>query len=239
MMGPRQVAQGALFYEFSIEDHVPADHLLRRIDRFVDLSGVRGSWRRTTARRDGAALDRSGADDPDADRRLLLRHSVGAAPLRRGPSEPRVPVVLSARSGRSGAGPLHLLQEPPGRFRESDLFRQLFEEVLARCIAEGLVGGEAFGVDASLIKADASRYTKVEAAEWTVPETVTRATQEYLDTLDDAAFGGATPVQPRTLSPSDPAARLTGANGDRAFFAYSTNCLVDLESVGKRPVLPL
>ena len=85
-------------------------------------------------------------------------------------------------------------------------------------------------MDASLIKADASRYTKVEATDWTVPETVTRATQEYLDTLDDAAFGGATPVQPRTLSPSDPSARFTGANGDRAFFAYSTNYLVDLEN---------
>ena len=54
-------------------------------------------------------------------------------------------------------------------------------------------------VDASLIKADASRYTKVEATEWSVPEQVTRATQEYLDTLDDAAFGSATPVQPKTL----------------------------------------
>ena len=117
-----------------------------------------------------------------------------------------------------------------GRFRDSDLFRRLFEDVLARCIAEGLVGGDSFGVDASLIKADASRYTKVEAAEWSAPEKVTRATQEYLDTLDDAAFGGATPVKPKALSPSDPAARFTGANGDRAFFAYSTNYLVDLEN---------
>ena len=41
MMGPRQMAQGALFYEFSIEDHVPADHLVRRIDRFVELSSIR------------------------------------------------------------------------------------------------------------------------------------------------------------------------------------------------------
>ena len=41
MMGPRQAAQGALFYVFSLEDHVPADHLLRSIDRFVDLSGIR------------------------------------------------------------------------------------------------------------------------------------------------------------------------------------------------------
>ena len=92
------------------------------------------------------------------------------------------------------------------------------------------MGGDSFGVDASLIKADASRYTKVEAAEWSALERVTRATQEYLDTLDDAAFGGATPVRPKALSPSDPAARFTGATGDRAFFAYSTNYLVDLEN---------
>ena len=66
-----------------------------------------------------------------------------------------------------------------GRFRESDLFRRLFEDVLARCIAEGLVGGDQFGVDASLIKADASRYTKVESAEWSAPEKATRAVEEY------------------------------------------------------------
>jgi hypothetical protein len=41
MMGPRQVAQGALFYEVSIEDHVPPDHLLRAMDRFVDLGDMR------------------------------------------------------------------------------------------------------------------------------------------------------------------------------------------------------
>ena len=117
-----------------------------------------------------------------------------------------------------------------GRFRESNLFRRLFEDVLSRCIAEGLVGGSCFGADASLIKADASRYAKVERANWSVPETVTRATQEYLDTLDDAAFGAATPVEPKALSPSDPAARYTGANGDRPFFAYSTNYLVDLDN---------
>ncbi|KMW59673.1 Mobile element protein [Candidatus Rhodobacter oscarellae] len=49
-----------------------------------------------------------------------------------------------------------------GRFREGDLFRQLFETVLARCIAEGLVGGDAFGVDTSLIKADANREDGIE-----------------------------------------------------------------------------
>ena len=41
MMGHRQVDQVALFYEFSIETHVPADHLLRSIDRFVELGELR------------------------------------------------------------------------------------------------------------------------------------------------------------------------------------------------------
>ncbi len=117
-----------------------------------------------------------------------------------------------------------------GRFRESDLFRHLFEKVLSRCIAEGLVGGESFGADASLIKADASRYTKVEFSEWSATDAASRATQEYLDALDDAAFGAATKVEPKAISPTDPAARFTGANGDRAFFAYSTNYLVDLDN---------
>jgi hypothetical protein len=67
-------------------------------------------------------------------------------------------------------------------------------------------------------------------ADWSVPEPVTRATQEYLDTLDDEAFGASTSVKPKALSPSDPAARYTGANGDRPFFAYSTNYLVDLDN---------
>jgi hypothetical protein len=53
MMGERQVQQAALFYEFSLERHVPEKHLLRAIDRFVDLSGVRDIWRRSTVIRDG------------------------------------------------------------------------------------------------------------------------------------------------------------------------------------------
>jgi hypothetical protein len=52
MMGHRQVEQAALFYEFSLERHMPADHLLRSIDRFVELEDLRicgGSWRHSTA----------------------------------------------------------------------------------------------------------------------------------------------------------------------------------------------
>jgi transposase len=229
MMGPRQEAQAALFYEFSLEDHVPGKHLLRSIDRFVDLSGIRSHLTAFYS-----CTGRPSIDPELMIRMLLIGYCMGIRSERQLCEEVHVNLAYRwfCRLDLADAVPDHstFSKNRHGRFRESDLFRHLFEEVLARCIAEGLVGGSSFGADASLIKADASRHSKVERCEWSRPQAVTRATQEYLDTLDDAAFGAATPVEPKTLSPSDPAARFTGANGDRAFFAYSTNYLVDLDN---------
>ena len=117
-----------------------------------------------------------------------------------------------------------------GRFRESDLLRRVFETVVRRCMEEGLVGGEGFAVDGSLIMADANRQRGVEGDRWGAPEKSSRAAEEYLAVLDDAAFGAATPVTPKFVSPADPAARWTGANGGLAFFAYSANYLIDLDN---------
>src|SRR4029077_14974439 len=94
-----------------------------------------------------------------------------------------------------------------GRFRESYLLRKLFETVVARCMKEGMVGGEAFAVDASIIAADAHRRRGVAKVEDLDPSSH-RAVAEYLSVLDDAAFGGATPVEPKAISPTDPAAPL-------------------------------
>ncbi len=116
-----------------------------------------------------------------------------------------------------------------GRFRDSDLLRQLFDTVLRRCMLEGLVGGEGFAVDASLIKAEANRERSVPGDPGLPPEASSRAIDEYLAVLDDAAFGGATPVTPKFISPVDPAARWTAANKGPAFFAYATNYLIDLK----------
>jgi IS5 family transposase len=115
-----------------------------------------------------------------------------------------------------------------GRFRDSDLLRQVFESVVARCMAEGLVGGEGFAVDASVIAADAHRQRGVAGAGDLNP-TSNRAVTEYLAVLDDAAFGGATPVEPKFISPTDPAARWTAASGGPAFYAYADNYLIDLK----------
>jgi hypothetical protein len=96
------------------------------------------------------------------------------------------------------------------RFRNSDIFRSVFERVVGACIGAGLVGGEGFAVDASLIVADANKQRSTPGSQWNReldPQAVSRATKEYLATLDDAAFGAASDVRPKFVSPSDPAAQ--------------------------------
>ncbi len=115
-----------------------------------------------------------------------------------------------------------------GRFRESDLLRKLFETVVARCMKERIVGGEAFAVDAIIVVADAHRRRSVAKAEDLYP-TSSRAIAEYLSVLDDAAFGGSTPVEPKVISPTDPAARYTASANSVAGYAYSDNYLIDLK----------
>ena len=118
------------------------------------------------------------------------------------------------------------------RFRESDIFRRVFERVVKACMVAGLVGGEGFAVDASLIVADANKQRSIPGKDWDKnrePETASRAVKEYLATLDDAAFGAASEVTPKFVSPSDPAAQWTGAMRGPAFFAYADNYLIDVK----------
>lgn len=117
-----------------------------------------------------------------------------------------------------------------GRFRHSDVLRQLFETTVARCIAEGLVGGEGFAVDESLVRADVNRQNAVDQADGLPDPATSRSLREYLAVKDDAAFGGGTPVPRKQLAVADPAARWTAASRERAFFAYATNYLIDLQN---------
>ena len=135
------------------------------------------------------------------------------------------------RLGLDGAGarPLDLLQEPTWPLPRERPVPPRVRDGSAPLHREGLVGGEGFAVDASLIKADANRQKGVEGEKGLPPEATSRAIDEYLAVLDDAAFGAATEVTPKFVSPADPAARWTGAHGGQAFFAYSTNYLIDVE----------
>ena len=118
------------------------------------------------------------------------------------------------------------------RFGDSAIFRSVFERVVGACIAAGLVGGKGFAVDASLIEADANKHRSIPGAEWNKdidPEPARRAVKEYLATLDDPAYGAASDVTPKFVSPSDPAAQWTGALRNAAFFAYADNYLIDVK----------
>jgi len=229
MMGRRQVEQSALFYEFSLEGYIPANHLLRSIDRFVELGELR---------RDLAcfysAMGRPSVDPELMIRMLIVGYCFGIRSERRLCEEVHLNLAYRwfCRLGLDGGVPDHstFSKNRHGRFRQSDLLRRLFETVLRRCINEGLVGGEGFAVDASLIKAEANRQKGVEGEKGLPPEATGRAVEEYLAMLDDAAFGAATEVPPKFISPADPAARWTGAHGGQAFFAYSTNYLIDVEN---------
>jgi transposase len=229
MMGHRQVEQAALFYEFSLERHVPTDHLLRSIDRFVEF----GELRRELAAF-YSTLGRPSIDPELMIRMLIVGYCFGIRSERRLCEEVHLNLAYRwfCRLGLDGCVPDHstFSKNRHGRFRDSDLLRRLFETVLHRCIAEGLVGGENFAVDASPIKADANRQNGIEGEKGLPPQATGRAVEEYLEVLDDAAFGAATEVTPKFVSPADPAARWTGAHGGQAFFAYSTNYLIDVDN---------
>jgi len=229
MMGHRQVEQAALFYEFSLERHVPSDHMLRSIDRFVDL----GELRRELAPF-YSMIGRPSIDPELMIRMLLVGYCFGIRSERRLCGEVHLNLAYRwfCRLGLDGDVPDHstFSKNRHGRFRQSDLLRRVFETVLRRCMDEGLVGGENFAVDASLIKADANRQKGIEGDKWVAPQAADHAVQEYLAVLDDAAFGAATEVTPKFISPADPAARWTGAHGGQAFFAYSTNYLIDTDN---------
>jgi transposase len=231
MMGPRQVDQAALFYEFSLERHVPVSHLLRSIDRFVELSDVRSH----------VAPFYSSTGRPSIDPELLIRmllvgYCYGIRSERRLCEEVHLNLAYRwfCRLGLDGEVPNHstFSKNRHGRFRDCDLLRKLFETVVRRCMAEGLVDGFAFAVDASLIAADANKQRAVAGSDdvdWMAIARTRRSVREYLDTLDQAAWGAASETVPKFISKADPAAQWTGAHKGHAFFAYSNNYLIDLK----------
>jgi transposase len=148
MMGERRVMQEALFYGFSLERHVPDNHLLRKIDRFVDLSGLRAHLRPYYS-----DVGRPSIDPELMMRMLIVGYCFGIRSERGLCDEVHLNLAHRwfCRLGLDGDVPDHstFSKNRHSRFRESDLLRKLFETVVARCMKEGIVGGEAFAVDVS------------------------------------------------------------------------------------------
>src|SRR6266481_3129144 len=170
MMGERRVRQDALFYEFSLERHVPERHLLRSIDRFVELDGLRQELAPFYSE-----MGRPSIDPELLIRMLIVGYCFGIRSERRLCEEVHLNLAYRwfCRLGLDDEVPDHstFSKNRHGRFRDSDLLRWLFETVLQHCIQEGLVGGEGFAIDASVVKADASDRNRVEGAGGLPPAT--------------------------------------------------------------------
>src|ERR1700745_77369 len=156
MMGHQKVEQAALFYEFSLERHVPTNHLLRSIDRFVELGELRRELSAFYS-----TIGRPSIAPELMIRMLLVGYCFGIRSERRLCEEvhPNLAYRWFCRLGLDGGVPDHstFSKNRHGRFCDSDLLRELFETTVRRCIAEGVVGGDGFATDASLIKADANK----------------------------------------------------------------------------------
>jgi transposase len=231
MMGRRNQDQGHLFYAFRLDEAVPDDHLVRKIAAVLDLSWVHAELAPYYSR-----LGRPSIDPVLMIRMLIVGYVFAIRSERQICREVQVNLAYRwfCELGLEDPIPDHsaFSRARNERFLESDIFRRVFERVVETCIGAGLVGGEGFAVDASLIEADANRQRSVAGKEWNKgrdPGAVSRAVKDYLATLNDAAFGAATEVEPKFVSPSDPAAQWTGALKGPAFFAYADNYLIDVQ----------
>jgi transposase len=231
MMGRLRSDQGQLFYEFHLGDAVPEDHLVRKIDAALDLS-----WLRSELAPHYSSIGRPSIDPELMIRMLIVGYVFAIRSERLICREVQVNLAYRwfCKLGIEDAIPDHsaFSRARNERFRDGDVFRRVFERVVEACIAADLVGGDGFAVDASLIQADANKQRSIAGQDWRRdrdPKRSSRAVKEYLATLDDTAWGAASDVMPKFVSPSDPAAQWTGAHKGPAFFAYSDNYLIDVK----------
>jgi len=231
-MGRLNRDQRQLFYSFKLDEAVPDDHPVREIAAVLDLSWVHAELAPYYPQ-----LGRPSIDPVLMIRMLIIGYVFAIRSERALCREVQVNLAYRWFCGLSIEDkiPDHsaFSRARNDRFRNSGIFRSVFERVVGACIAAGLVGGEGFAVDASLIMADANKQRSIPGTQWSKEpdvQAVNQATKEYLATLDDAAFGAASEVTPKFVSPSDPAAQWTGAKRGPAFFAYSDNYLVDVKS---------
>jgi transposase len=231
MMGEPVGRQDRLFYEFDLEDMVPVDHLLRRISAALDLSWLRGEMK--------AHYSHLGCPSicPELMVRMLI---VGYCYSIR--SERRLCQEVKMNLAYRWFCGLGLEDKVPhhstfsvnrlGRFRESDILRKVFEEVVCGCMTAGLVGGEGFAVDASVIEADASRFQRVKGSEvdWTPEQRASRPVSEYLAALESENPPINPKQKPKAMSPSDPSAAWTTRGRNKVMFGYSLNYLIDMEN---------
>ena len=231
MMGSAVGQQDRLFYAFNLEDRVPANHLLRRIDAVLDLSWVRNDL--------APLYSHTGCPSIDPElmiRMLLVGYCYSIRSERRLCQEVDLNLAYRwfCRLGIEDNVPNHstFSVNRHGRFRDGNVFRQIFDRILRQCMDARLVKGEGFAVDASVIEADASRFQRVEGSEidWSEEQRASRAVQEYLVALESENSPINPHQKPKAMSPVDPTAAWTSRGRNKVMFGYSLNYLIDMEN---------
>jgi transposase len=242
MMGRREDDQVQFLYAFDLDKVVPSDHLVRQIDAILDLS-----WVHRELRPYYSHTGRPSIDPVLMIRMLLVGYVFALRSERRLCSEVQVNLAYRwfCKLSVEDKIPDHSVfsRARHERFRESDTLRRVFEGVVAMCIAAGLVGGEAFSVDASLIKADVDKKKRAPGDQpiaWPKAEQASHAVREYLSALDaarsneengdgdnDGPSGGRRRRPPKEVSLTDPQASWVARPGVDPFFAYDANYLID------------
>ncbi len=241
MMGRREGGQGQFFYSFDLDKVVPPDHLVRQIDGVLDLG-----WVHKELTPYYSHTGRPSIDPVLMIRMLIVGYVFAIRSERRLCAEVQVNLAYRwfCKLGIEDNIPDHSVfcRARHERFRESDALRRVFEGVVAKCIASGLIGGEAFSVDASLIKADVDKKKRVPGDQpiaWPKAEEASHAVREYLAALDaarsseetdDGDSGGSSGSRSKpakAVSLTDPQATWVTRPGVDPFFAYDANYLID------------
>lgn len=231
MMG-RLSAQEALFYQLRLEDFIPPDHLLRRIDQVLCFDDLRPQLAALYS-----PVGRPSIDPELMIRMLLVGYLYGIRSETRLCEEVHLNLAYRwfCRLGFEGRVPdrSSFSKNRHGRFAQGDVLRSVFEMVLRCCMDAGLVGGAGALVDGSTVEADANRDKRAAPgdlqAAWRMADDVTRPVRAYLEQLDaEASEEREGPVHPapKVISQTDPQAAWSTKDGPGRF-SYETNYLVD------------
>src|ERR1700683_2109678 len=233
MMGRQSGDQASLIYEFCLDDRVPKNHLLRRINVFV-IAALADVHEQLDAHY--SEIGRPSIDPELMIRMLIVGYCYGLRSERKLTQEVELHLAYRwfCRLDLDDKVPHHstFSENRRPRFRESDIFRHIFECVVAACMAAGLVKGEGFAVDASVMEANASRYhgKAPEELDWTEKQRQKRAVAEYLVALEDESEPNPDRKPPKVISPSDPQSAWTAKANKRVQFGYGLNYLIDIEN---------
>src|SRR5579859_3106217 len=232
MMGRQGSDQSQLFYLFNLERRIPAYHLLRRIN--PEVTRVMADLREKLVPF-YSDIGRPSIDPELMIRMLIVGYCYGIRSERRLCEEVELHLAYRwfCRLDLDDRIPDHstFSVNRHGRFRDSDILRHVFEAVVGACLDAGLIKGEGFAVDASVIEADASRYhgKAPDEIDWSAPERQTRAVAEFLTALDDDD-PDADRKLPQVISPVDPCSAWTAKANKRVQFGYGLNYLIDVEN---------